>query len=78
MGAHQSSVLETGAHETRHAHSFVATVLIAAAVAALVVAVYDLTVRQPRTPRLAVVDIARLFASAEAGVKERGLERPGW
>jgi hypothetical protein len=75
MGAHQSSVLETGAHETRHAHSFVATVLIAAAVAALVVAVYDLTVRQPRTPRLAVVDIARLFASAEAGVKERALGR---
>jgi len=38
-------------------------------------AVYDLTVRQPRTPRLAVVDIARLFASAEAGVKERALGR---
>lgn len=44
-------------------------------VCALAIALYDVQVRQPRTPRLAVVDIARLYAAADANFKVRALTR---
>jgi hypothetical protein len=46
------------------------TVTLSATVCALEIGLYDLTVRQPRTPRLAVVDISRLFQAAEQRAKE--------
>jgi hypothetical protein len=53
--------------------SLLATLLISGSVAALALGIYDVTVRQPRTPRLAVVDIARLFAAAEQRAKDNVL-----
>ena len=52
--------------------------LVAAAVAACICAlglgIYDQTVRQPRTPRLAIIDIAKIYASADQSFKARALE----
>ncbi|MCW5632775.1 MAG: hypothetical protein KIT17_05500 [Rubrivivax sp.] len=48
------------------AAGFVPVLLVSASVSALALGVYDQTVRQPRTPRIAVVDIARLYAAAES------------
>jgi hypothetical protein len=45
--------------------------LVSASVSALALGVYDQTVRQPRTPRIAVVDIARLYAAAESQARAR-------
>lgn len=45
-------------------------VLVAATVSAIALGVYDVNVRQPRTPRIAVVDIAKLFAAAEMRAKD--------
>lgn len=53
----------------------VVNALVAACITALGIAAYDVTVRQPRTPRLAVVDIARVYGAAERGLKERTLSR---
>src|SRR3982750_340069 len=50
------------------------TLAIATAVSMLALGVYDMAVRQPRTPRLAVVDIARLYESAERGARRQVLE----
>lgn len=50
------------------------TAFVSAAVFLLGIGVYDVTVRQPRTPRLALIDIARLYASADQGLKSRALE----
>ena len=50
--------------------TWVALVMLSATVSALALGLYDVYVRQPRTPRLAVVDIARLFAAAERAAKE--------
>lgn len=47
------------------------SIVISAVVAAAAIGLYDWAVRQPRTPRLAVVDIARLFAGAERSAKDR-------
>jgi hypothetical protein len=47
--------------------------LLAAAVCAIGIAVYDVTVRQPRTPRLALVDIAKLYSAADQALKARAL-----
>jgi hypothetical protein len=47
--------------------------LLAAAVCAIGIAVYDVTVRQPRTPRLALVDIAKLYTAADQALKARAL-----
>lgn len=44
--------------------------MLSATVCALALGLYDQYVRQPRTPRLAVVDIAKLFAAAERSAKE--------
>ena len=44
--------------------------LLAAAVCAIGIAVYDVTVRQPRTPRLALVDIAKLYSAADQALKD--------
>ncbi len=52
------------------------TIAVAACVSALAVGIYEVTVRVPRTPRLAVVDIARLFSSAERQLKARVLAAP--
>ena len=52
---------------------WVAVALVALAVAALTIGLYDIEVRQPRTPRLAVVDIARLFVVAEQRGKQNVL-----
>jgi hypothetical protein len=46
---------------------------LAAAVCAIGIAVYDVTVRQPRTPRLALVDIAKLYTAADQALKARAL-----
>ena len=53
------------------AAGFVPVLLISASVSALAIGVYDQTVRQPRTPRIAVVDIARLYAAAESQARSR-------
>ena len=54
------------------------TQLVAAAVASCICAlglgIYDQTVRQPRTPRLALIDIAKIYAAADLGFKSRVLE----
>jgi len=49
---------------------WLALLMLCATVSALALGLYDVYVRQPRTPRLAVVDIARLFAAAERSAKE--------
>lgn len=54
--------------------SVLGTVLVSAAVCVATIGVYDVTVRQPRTPRLALIDIAKLYAAAEQGLKNRALE----
>jgi hypothetical protein len=43
------------------------TVLISASVSAVALGSYDRLVRQPRTPRLAVVDVGTLFAQIQHG-----------
>lgn len=52
--------------------------LVAAAVASCICAlglgIYDQTVRQPRTPRLALIDIAKIYAAADLGFKARAME----
>jgi hypothetical protein len=48
-------------------------VMLASAICALGIAVYDVTVRQPRTPRLALVDIAKLYSAADQALKARAL-----
>lgn len=55
----------------------VVDIVTAACVSTLVLAMYDVTVRQPRTPRIAVVDIAQLYAAADAGFKTSALARDG-
>lgn len=55
--------------------SFVAHAVVATCISALTIGVYDVTVRQPRTPRLAVVDIARIYAAADRSFKDRALVR---
>ena len=45
-------------------------VIVSATVSVLTIGAYDVLVRQPRTPRLAVVDITKLFAAAETRAKE--------
>lgn len=57
----------------------VPVLLVSASVSAVALGVYDQTVRQPRTPRIAVVDIARLYAAAESQARSRlvaGVARP--
>jgi hypothetical protein len=54
-----------------HAAGFAPVLLISASVSAVALGVYDQTVRQPRTPRIAVVDIARLYAAAESQARTR-------
>lgn len=54
-----------------HAAGFAPVLLISASVSAVALGVYDQTVRQPRTPRIAVVDIARLYAAAESQARAR-------
>ncbi len=58
--------------------SMLRTQLVAAAVASCICAlglgIYDQTVRQPRTPRLALIDIAKIYAAADLGFKARALE----
>lgn len=49
--------------------------LVALCICALSLGLYDLTVRQPRTPRLALVDIARLYGAAERQLKVRALSQ---
>jgi hypothetical protein len=51
----------------------IGSALLAAAVCAIGIAVYDVTVRQPRTPRLALVDIAKLYTAADQALKARAL-----
>jgi hypothetical protein len=51
----------------------VVSVCVSLTVSALALGLYETQVRQPRTPRIAVVDISRLFAAAEAQAKDRVL-----
>lgn len=53
------------------AGGLVPVLLVSACVSAVALGVYDQTVRQPRTPRIAVVDIARLYAAAESQARAR-------
>lgn len=53
------------------------SVAVSVAVCAVGIGVYDVTVRQPRTPRLAMIDLARLYASADYSFKGRALEGAG-
>lgn len=53
------------------AAGLIPVLFISACVSALALGVYDQTVRQPRTPRIAVVDIARLYAAAESQARAR-------
>ncbi|MFT3819882.1 MAG: hypothetical protein QM750_20090 [Rubrivivax sp.] len=52
---------------------FLAGAVISACVSALSLGLYDATVRVPRTPRLAVVDVAKLFTAAERQFKAQVL-----
>lgn len=54
--------------------SWLGTLFVAACVCALGLGLYDLMVRQPRTPRLALIDIAQLYAAADQSLKNRALE----
>lgn len=56
------------------AASLLTTVFVSAAVCVAAIGVYDVMVRQPRTPRLALIDIAKLYAAADQGLKNRALE----
>lgn len=49
------------------------SVLLVVQVCVICIAVYDMTVRQPRTPRLALVDIAKLYTAADQALKARAL-----
>jgi hypothetical protein len=49
--------------------------VIAACVCAAAIAAYDVQVRQPRTPRLALVDIAKLYATADQALKARAMSQ---
>lgn len=51
-------------------------VVVSATVTMVGLGVYDTQVRAPRTPRLAVVDVSRLFSAAERQVKARVLGGP--
>lgn len=46
-----------------------ASLLVSAAVVAISFCAYEKFVRQPRTPRLAVVDITRIYEEAEASAR---------
>ena len=52
------------------------TMLVAVLVTGMGIGLYDRFVRQPRTPRIAVVDVARLFTAAERQAKAK-LLAPG-
>jgi len=52
---------------------FIAQAMVAAVVVLVAIAVYDVFVRQPRTPRLAVVDIAQLYGLAHDQAARRAL-----
>ena len=47
------------------AREVLSQVMVSAAVMLVTVGVYDVSVRQPRTPRLAVVDVAHLYGLAQ-------------
>lgn len=72
--------LDSMLDNARHAaapriHPGLTMLTISMCVSALTVALYDKLVRQPSTPRLAVVDVARLYAEAERLATHRVLER---
>jgi hypothetical protein len=52
----------------------VVTVMVSATVSALALGLYDKTVRQPRTPRLGVVDITKLYGAVEQRAKDAVLK----
>lgn len=51
--------------------------LLSAAQIMIALGLYERLVRAPRTPRLAVVDVSRLFSAAERQAKARVLATPG-
>jgi hypothetical protein len=53
---------------------FVLMVMVSATVSALALGIYDKTVRQPRTPRLGVVDISKLYSAVEQRAKDAVLK----
>lgn len=56
---------------------FLQNVFVSGIVSMLALTVYDTQVRLPQTPRLAMVDIAKLFAEAEARAKDGVLAAVG-
>ena len=57
------------------ARAAVVNTLVALCISALSIALYDKFVRQPSTPRLAVIDVAKLYGEAERLATQRALER---
>jgi hypothetical protein len=57
-------------------HALVNQGTVAAAVAAVAIGIYDLQVRQPNTPRLAVVDVPSLYAAAQQRATRAALVGP--
>jgi hypothetical protein len=53
------------------------TALISLAVSAVALGTYDRFVRQPRTPRLAVVDVGTLFAQVQQSTSVTAIRSPG-
>lgn len=51
--------------------------LISTAVSALAIGGYERWIRQPRTPRLAVVDVGSLFAQAQQASSVAAIRAPG-
>lgn len=51
--------------------------MVASAVAMVAIGTYDVAVRQPRTPRLAVVDVAKLYGLAQTQAARGVLQAPG-
>jgi hypothetical protein len=63
--------------------SLISQAMVAAVVTMVAIGIYDVVVRQPRTPRLAVVDVARLYelahekATRNALMAVQAIEAPG-
>lgn len=70
-----ASIIPTAPAGGNVARAVAVHTLVALCISALSIALYDKFVRQPSTPRLAVVDIAKLYAEAERLATQRALER---
>ena len=58
-------------------NGWIVQVLVTTTICAASLTAYEKLVREPRTPRLAIVDISRLYAAADQTLKDRVLNRSG-